>query len=528
MATDIATTLRTYLAIIATNKAIIENAQEQFRLGKLSRDAAKAQINAALDKIKDADNILSATLRQNPGSVFKTQLQEAIRQAESAASFGENAYKYVRGGRPDKLEEGKKDQYYAKIKQFAELYQSTQAIVNRAIQLCPTNKKQADILFNNAEFQFNDLLLRIKAVMQEVQIPEIDANLDGIRSSTAQAISDLDVARKKCQNRPQTVASTTPEPAAEELTEVQVTGTRVNTNQGLEGEKKETRTGASTQDAKNFDLINDWRVRLRLAPNATYLYKDTSNELLAPLRESDGIIFPYTPSISVSYAANYDETIPVHSNYKIMQYQNSVVDSFQITCDFTAQDTKEANYLLAVIHFFRSVTKMFYGQDQNPKPGTPPPLCYVYGLGKFQFNNHPLLIKNFAYTLPNDVDYIRAGKPTTPPGVSNQPNNKPDTTVGTPSQNRLKQILVQVGTNFVNKINPGGEVSPDNYTPGGFNSTIPPGTEEPTYVPTRISISITAVPVVSRNDVSNNFSVKEYANGNLLIANKNKNNGAFW
>jgi hypothetical protein len=60
-----------------------------------------------------------------------------------------------------------------------------------------------------------------------------------------------------------------------------------------------------------------------------------------------------------------------------------------------------------------------------------------------------------------------------------------------------------------------------------FNAAYPPGTKEPTYVPTKMNISISALPIVSRYDVSNNFSVKDYANGSLLQGVKRKS-GGFW
>ena len=144
------------------------------------------------------------------------------------------------------------------------------------------------------------------------------------------------------------------------------------------------------------NLYHDWRVKLQLAPGAKeigYLYWDTNNKLLAPLAATGGVIFPYTPSINVTYAANYGVTSLAHSNYKIYQYENSSVDNISITCDFTAQDRYEANYVLAVIHFFKSVTKMFYGNDQQPPGGVPPPLCFLTGLGQYQFNNQPLVFK---------------------------------------------------------------------------------------------------------------------------------------
>jgi hypothetical protein len=44
----------------------------------------------------------------------------------------------------------------------------------------------------------------------------------------------------------------------------------------------------------------DWRVRLRLAPNAYYLYKNNSPGIMLPLQETDGVIFPYTPRIDMT------------------------------------------------------------------------------------------------------------------------------------------------------------------------------------------------------------------------------------
>jgi len=157
-----------------------------------------------------------------------------------------------------------------------------------------------------------------------------------------------------------------------------------NSLKGLTTNKQAAQAAQSKQDANNQQSTADWRVRLSLADDQNYLYNLKPDPgILAPLKATNGVIFPYVPSVSVSYIASYDPTDVTHSNYKIYSYRQSSVESISLTCDFTAQDTNEANYLLAVIHFFRSVTKMFYGRDQNPKPGTPPPLCYLTGLGAF-------------------------------------------------------------------------------------------------------------------------------------------------
>lgn len=272
-----------------------------------------------------------------------------------------------------------------------------------------------------------------------------------------------------------------------------------------------TRSQPTTQDSINAAQQSDWRVRLSLAGKAKYLYRGDQPGILAPLKDTDGVIFPYTPQVTVSYAANYDQSELTHSNYKIYQYRSSSVDSVSISCDFTAQDTFEANYLLAVIHFFRSVTKMFYGQDQFPKPGTPPPLCYLTGLGSFQFDNHPLAITQFNYSLPTDVDYIRAGNPTVAPGSPYSLLNSYAGQFGfNSSQTRLGQVLTQGG----NAPNPQFQRSPT-------------GTQEATYVPTKMQIQISAIPIVTRNDVSNRFSLTDYAAGKLLRGSTN-GTGGIW
>ncbi len=273
-----------------------------------------------------------------------------------------------------------------------------------------------------------------------------------------------------------------------------------------QGVVNETRSKATQEDAVSFQKAKDWRVRLSLAPESKYLYNNKGNEgILAPLAATNGVIFPYTPSVSVVYSAAYDASELIHSNYKIYNYKNSSVDVVNITCDFTAQDTNEANYLLAVIHFFKSVTKMFYGKDENPRNGTPPPLCYLSGLGSFQFDNHPLAVTSFNYTLPTDVDYIRAGSITNQPGnPTNQQLPRNNTYSASYSRMQNSGLMPKV-PNFQRQA-------------ATINS-------DATYVPTKMQISITCIPIVTRNDISNNFSLKDYATGSLLQGSKRKGGG---
>ena len=90
---------------------------------------------------------------------------------------------------------------------------------------------------------------------------------------------------------------------------------------GNTGALAKTRGDATNQDAKSFEKAKDWRVRLSLAPNAKYLYKADNPGILKPLQATNGVIFPYTPTVSAVYAANYDASELVHSNYKIYNYK---------------------------------------------------------------------------------------------------------------------------------------------------------------------------------------------------------------
>lgn len=252
---------------------------------------------------------------------------------------------------------------------------------------------------------------------------------------------------------------------------------------------------------------SDWRVRLRLAPNSTYLYNDPTPGILEPLSAktgTDGVVFPYTPAIDTAYKANYDPYELTHSNYRGYFYKNSYVDAINIRAQFTAQDTTEANYLLAVIHFFRSATKMFYGQDAQR--GSPPPMVFLSGLGDYQFNEHPCVISQFNYQLPPDVDYIRAQN-----ALDNSTNflaNRVRSTIpGNPLSFAVNRLLNNALTQGALDTRP------------SIATNLPIKT--PTYVPTKMEMSISLWPIQSRQQVSKQFSVQGFANGNLL-------RGGFW
>lgn len=264
-------------------------------------------------------------------------------------------------------------------------------------------------------------------------------------------------------------------------------------------------TAIATQNGQKQN--GDWRVRLQLAPQSNYLYNDPNPGILQPLRNTNGVIFPYTPKIDMSYRANYQSSDVTHSNYKNYFYQSSEVSDITLSAHFTAQSTTDANYVLAVIQFFRSATKMFYGQDAQR--GSPPPLVFLSGYGDYQFNKHPCVIAEFTYSLPDDVDYLRAQSANI---------------TGLPTAQIRQRQNVATNNIFASIQRLAGAFTTKGALPPNPFGTLPaPQTAigNPTYVPTKIDINLRLIPVVSRQKVSQQFSLKNFANGNLL-------KGGFW
>ena len=288
------------------------------------------------------------------------------------------------------------------------------------------------------------------------------------------------------------------------------TGAETNGDAGAEAETLRKAQEQATLQARYKQPSNsDWRVRLVLAEGADYLYKASLPGILAPLAQSEGVIFPYMPKIDTIYSAKYEKNELVHSNYRGYYYSNSSVGDISISGTFTAQDTQEAEYLLAVIHFFRSVTKMFYGQDAQR--GAPPPIVYLVGLGDYQFSGHPCVVSSFNYTLPNDVDYIRAYS------YNNYGTNMFNRRTSTASSSPVSAVL----TRLSNAIDKFGQA----LQPGAENQKMPPAVgplasvnnlNRATYVPTKMEIAITLLPIQTRDQVSKRFSLKDFAHGKLL------------
>jgi len=152
----------------------------------------------------------------------------------------------------------------------------------------------------------------------------------------------------------------------------------------------------------------DWRLKVTC--------KEISNfsGLLGPLKNTGGVIFPHTPTVTVGYQANYAAQRYTHSNYPMYTYESSEVQPIQISGEFTVQNSAEAAYVLACIYFFRASTKMFFGSSKNA--GAPPPIVRLTGYGDqyFPSGGVPCAVTSFTHTMPPDVDYINTGQTRMP------------------------------------------------------------------------------------------------------------------
>jgi hypothetical protein len=160
-------------------------------------------------------------------------------------------------------------------------------------------------------------------------------------------------------------------------------------------------SGSSSAAGVSFggaDASSDWRVRLAIPPAFS------SSPMLSPLVQAGGLVFPYTPSISISSNASYGEENFTHSNYGFVYYQNSRANTISINGAFNVEDGEQAMYWLAAVHCLRSATKMFTGEGDLQ--GNPPPIFKLNGYGDYVFKNIPVVIESFSINLPADTNYI--------------------------------------------------------------------------------------------------------------------------
>jgi hypothetical protein len=145
---------------------------------------------------------------------------------------------------------------------------------------------------------------------------------------------------------------------------------------------------------------SDWRVRINCDFDTLF-----GANTFSRLKATNGVVWPYLPNITLSTKANYTQVDPTHNNFPFQSYKNSQVEDIQISGEFSCETEADAAYWIAATTFFRTATKMFYGQGQFA--GNPPIICQLTGYGANIFNSVPVIIKSFSVDLKDDVNYVQ-------------------------------------------------------------------------------------------------------------------------
>ena len=248
---------------------------------------------------------------------------------------------------------------------------------------------------------------------------------------------------------------------------------------------------------------NDWRVRLSL-PNWTSF---KSSPVMAPLKDAGGLIFPYTPTINMAGSAKYNTIDTTHTNYTFQSFKNSDPGAITINAPFNVEDPTQALYWIAAVHYLRSMTKMFAGND--PKAGNPPPVVFLNGYGNYVFKNVPVVITQFSVQLDPNCDYIGCDVVGSAAGAA---GSTAESIGGLADM--LGGVIPQLSgiTSGISSIAGGvGQVA-GLMGAFGLGGTTSGGVS---HVPTKSSFQVTLQPIYSR-DSARKFSLDKFVTGGYL------------
>jgi hypothetical protein len=166
----------------------------------------------------------------------------------------------------------------------------------------------------------------------------------------------------------------------------------------------------------NNGLSSNQKVRL-IAKNPDIFQDDG---LLDPLRKTNGVVFPYTPTLQITHSANYGTYDITHSVYQQHYYVNTPNPIINLTATFTAQDINEAAYSAASLHFLKSMTKGNFGSSDRQTAGTPPPVLLFTAYGHLNFKNVPVVVKSVNWTYLEEVDFVQIETDNGPISIPSQ------------------------------------------------------------------------------------------------------------
>ncbi len=161
-------------------------------------------------------------------------------------------------------------------------------------------------------------------------------------------------------------------------------------------------------------LIRD----MRSAATSNTTEKNDRNHALWPIFKTNGLIFPYNPTISENVSVNYDTVELTHTNESYHNYKNTSNVRINLgNAVWTCDTFDNAIYALSALHFFRAYSQMDFGSN---KSGRPPSPMWFSAYGSYAFHRVPVLMEKADWSFPNDVDYVGIPEPGTPEYINRQ------------------------------------------------------------------------------------------------------------
>lgn len=271
----------------------------------------------------------------------------------------------------------------------------------------------------------------------------------------------------------------------------------------------------------------DRRVRLRPKDAAaSYVYGDMNSSVpsvLSILRQTNGVVWNFTPTIRETRQVSYESQQPVHTNAGYNNYKGTNNTTFAVQGDFYASTGAEASYMLAVITFFRSITLMDFGRNSVGSSssdfavlGAPPPILLLSAYGRYMYNDVPVIVKSVSFDFGDDVDYILVPVDSS-------------TSLGTSSSSRTQNVISTAKSVAINAVS-SKTASTNSLNLNVFKTSVSDinafysnirnngisNKENMVYVPQKLSISLQLEEQPTPDFMSKKFNLNAYKRGEFL------------
>jgi hypothetical protein len=139
--------------------------------------------------------------------------------------------------------------------------------------------------------------------------------------------------------------------------------------------------------------------------------------IMRPLAATNGVLFPYRPSLTIGTRNYWGTTEPKQSLYGFPVPDRHEIAITITDAQMSAQSVEEADYIYASIQFFRAAMKPAFGSEGSVPLGAPAPTIEMTAIGPHMIQSVGVILRDFDLQLMNDVDYIPTSSGATVPSV---------------------------------------------------------------------------------------------------------------